>query len=262
MPDWHPDAWRTPPHDLFDLTPTTAIVTGGASGLGRAIALGLGAHGANVAIADIDTAGATTVADTITDDVDARAYDVDVTDRSSLNHLRDTVIEDYGGYDTVVNLPGINHRKPALDLTPEEWRDVITVNLTGMYNATTILGSHLVATHGSMINMASALALIGIPRQAAYAASKGGVAQLTKVLAAEWAPDVRVNAIAPGYMKTPLVLEVMDDRDWYDEMRHHHMLERFGDPEEVVGAAVYLAAPASSFVTGEVLSVDGGWTAW
>lgn len=262
MTDWHPETWTVPPPDLFDLTGTNAIVTGGASGLGRSIALGLGAHGANIAIGDIDTGGASTVASAITDDVSATVIEVDVTDRDSLERFRAAVIDDLGGYDIVVNIPGINHRKPALDLTPDEWHEVIDVNLTGMYHAATILGEHLVETgHGSMINMASALGKIGIARQGAYAASKGGVVQLTKVLAAEWAPDVRVNALAPGYMKTPLVLEVMEDRDWYRDMRDRHMLQRFGEPEEVVGGAIFLASPASSFVTGEVLSIDGGWTA-
>lgn len=262
MAEWHPTNWSVDPATMFDLSEKRAIVTGGASGLGRAIALGFAALGADVAIGDIDPDGAEAVVDAVAGPGDAIAVEADVTNAESLERFRGTVIDTFGGYEVVVNLPGINRRKPALDLTDTQWRDVIEVNLTGMFHGTTILGEHLVdAGRGSMINMASALAIIGIARQSAYAASKGGVVQLTKVLAAEWAPDVRVNALAPGYMKTPLVVEVMEDQEWYEEMRDRHMMRRFGEPEEVVGGAAYLASDASSFVTGEVLSIDGGWTA-
>lgn len=260
-PDWEPKHWRTDPGALFDLAGTTAVVVGGASGLGRAIAIGLAAHGATVAIGDIDVDGARTVIDVCGGD--GAAFEADVTDAASLTSFRRAVIEAYDGYDVVVVLPGINERVPLLELDESDWRRVIEVNLTGTYQAVKHLGRHLVDRQaGSVITMASVLGLGGLPNQGVYSASKGGVVQLTRTLAAEWAPDVRVNAIAPGYVKTPLVVEVMRDEDWYDAMRDRHMLDRFADPEEVVGAAVYLASPASSFVTGSVLTVDGGWTAW
>ncbi|MGM0591352.1 MAG: SDR family NAD(P)-dependent oxidoreductase, partial [Halobacteriota archaeon] len=136
------------------------------------------------------------------------------------------------------------------------------LNLTGVFLAAKVLGEPLVEQgSGSVVNMASALGLVANANQSAYASSKGGVIQLTRVLAVEWAPDVRVNAMAPGYMKTPLVREAMADEEWYEAMRRLHLLDRFGDPEEVVGGAVYLASEASSFVTGSVLTIDGGWTA-
>lgn len=255
-----PSDWVVSPESMFDLSQKTAIVTGAASGLGRAIAFGFADRGASVACADIDEQGATEVADAANGD--ATAVQVDVTDAASLRRLTDVVRDEYGSYEVVCNLPGINTRKPALDLSEQSWREVVDLNLTGMFLASKTLGAPLVEQQdGSVINMASIRGIDGGPDQSAYSASKGGVIQLTKVLAAEWAPSVRVNALAPGYMKTPLVREAMADTEWYEEMRDGHLLKRFGEPEEVVGSAVYLAADASSFVTGTVLSVDGGWTA-
>jgi len=255
-----PSDWVVDPESMFDLDGKTAIVTGAASGLGRAIALGFAARGASVVCADIDEAGARDVADAVNGD--AMAAHVDVTDAASLEGLRDRVQTEYGTYDVLCNIPGINTRKAVLELSEESWREIIELNLTGIFLASKTLGAPLVEQGGgSVINMASIRGIDGGPDQSAYSASKGGVVQFTKVLAAEWAPTVRVNALAPGYMKTPLVREAMEDTEWYEEMRDGHMMERFGEPEEVVGGAVYLAADASSFVTGTALSVDGGWTA-
>lgn len=257
---WTPSEWAVDPGALFDLSDRTAIVTGGASGLGRAIALGFGARGADVVVADLNLDGAEAVADRI--GANAIAEPVDVTDDESLQSLRDATETAFGSYEVVCNLPGKNVREPALDLSEADWRDVIDLNLTGMFLGAKVLGRPLVEKGGgSMINMASVRGIVGGNAQSAYSASKGGVIQLTRVLAAEWAPAVRVNAIAPGYMKTPLVREAMTDDGWYDSMREKHLLDRFGEPEEIVGAAIFLAGPASSFVTGSVLTVDGGWTA-
>lgn len=259
---WHPDNWRFDPTSMFELDGKTAIVTGGASGLGRAIALGMGAAGARVVVADIDEAGAAEVANAV--DGDALAVEADVTDTESLRGLREETIDAFGGYEIVCNIPGINVRLPVFDLDIEDWREIIELNLTGVFLGAKVLGEHLVETatgDRSMLNMGSIRGIDGGPDQSAYSASKAGVIQLTKVLAAEWAPDVRVNALAPGYMKTPLVRQAMEDEEWYDRMRSGHMLGRFGDPEEVVGGAVYLSSDAASFVTGSVLTIDGGWTA-
>ncbi|MFB6130974.1 MAG: SDR family NAD(P)-dependent oxidoreductase [Salinigranum sp.] len=245
---------------LFELDGKTAIVTGGASGLGRQIARGLDAFGASVVVADVDVDGAEeTVADLGSG---ALAVEADVTDVASIERLRDRTLATYDSYEVVFNVPGINTRVPAFELSEERFEEILDLNLTGVFRCAKVLGRPLVEQgSGSVINMASALGLVANANQSAYASSKGGVVQLTKVLAAEWAPDVRVNAIAPGYMKTPLVREAMSDEEWYESMRELHLLDRFGDPEEVVGGAVYLASDASSFVTGSVLSIDGGWTA-
>jgi NAD(P)-dependent dehydrogenase (short-subunit alcohol dehydrogenase family) len=257
---WETEEWRYDPAEMFDLDGRGAVVTGGASGLGRAIALGLAAHGADVLVADVDEEGAREVAAAAAGD--ATAVHADVTDADSLRAVRETADEELDAYEVLFNLPGTNVRKPVLELSEAEWRDVIELNLTGVYLSAKVLGRPLVEQgHGSVVNMASIRGIDGGPDQSAYSASKGGVIQFTKVLAAEWAPAVRVNALAPGYVKTPLVREAMADEAWHEEMRAGHLLGRFGDPEEVVGGAVYLASDAASFVTGSVLSVDGGWTA-
>lgn len=256
---WRVDEWRFDPERMFDLDGEVAVVTGGASGLGRAIALGFDARGAAVAVVDIDAEGAEEVAAELDD---GTAVEADVTDASSLTRAKESVLDAHGDYGVVCNLPGINIRKPALELSEEEWRDVIEVNLTGVFLSARTFGDHLVERGGgSVINMGSIRGIDGGPEQGPYSASKAGVIQLTKVLAAEWAPDVRVNALAPGYAKTPLVRQAMEDEEWYEEMRRGHLLDRFADPEEVVGGAIYLASEASSFVTGTTLSIDGGWTA-
>lgn len=256
-----PEERAVDPASMFDLDGKTAIVTGAASGLGRAIALGFAARGATVVCADVDEDGAATVADAA--DGEAVAIPVDVTDRDSLTALRERVTADHGAYQILCNVPGTNVRKPAVDLSDSEWREIVELNLTGVFLAAKVLGAPMLDWgDGSVVNMSSIRGIDGGPDQSAYSASKGGVVQLTKVLAAEWAPAVRVNALAPGYVKTPLVREAMADEAWHEGMRKKHMLGRFAEPVEVVGGAVYLASDASSFVTGSVLSIDGGWTAW
>ena len=257
---WRVSEWTFDPETMFDLDGSVAVVTGGASGLGRAIALGFDARGATVVVADVDEEGAEEVLSELGDD--ATAVTADVTDAGSLEAARDEVLEAHGDYDVVCNIPGINVRKPVLEMSESEWRDVIELNLTGVFLSAKTFGEHLTERGGGrVVNMASIRGIDGGPDQAPYSASKGGVVQLTKVLAAEWAPDVRVNALAPGYAKTPLVREAMEDEEWHEEMRRGHMLGRFAEPEEVVGAAVFLATEASSFVTGATVPVDGGWTA-
>lgn len=257
--NWESRSWQYDPKSMFDLSGQQAIVTGAGSGLGRAIALGFDARGATVVVADIDREAAEEVADACTDGI---AVKVDVTDEDSLQSLRDEVRSEYGDYQILCNVPGINIRKAVFNLSFDEWQEITRLNLDGMFQAAKILGEPLVNDgDGSVINMASVRGIDGGANQSAYSASKGGVIQFTKVLAAEWAPEVRVNALAPGYMKTPLVREAMGDQEWYERMREGHLLDRFGEPEEVAGAAVFLASDAASFVTGSILTVDGGWTA-
>lgn len=257
--NWESGSWQYDPKSMFDLSGQQAIVTGAGSGLGRAIALGFDARGATVVVADIDREAAEEVADACTDGI---AVKVDVTNEDSLQSLRDEVRSEYGDYQILCNVPGINIRKAVFNLSFDEWQEITRLNLDGMFQAAKILGEPLVNDgDGSVINMASVRGIDGGANQSAYSASKGGVIQFTKVLAAEWAPEVRVNALAPGYMKTPLVREAMGDQEWYERMREGHLLDRFGEPEEVAGAAVFLASDAASFVTGSILTVDGGWTA-
>lgn len=256
--DWTIDKWKYSPEEMFSVKDKVTLVTGAASGLGRAIALGFDALGAKVVLADIDEEGLEKTKEECREDV--LKVRLDVTDLASVQEAVKKILEKYGRIDVSFNIPGINIRKPALELTYEEFDKVMQVNLYGVFRCAKEVGKVMYdQKKGSMINMASVFAEIMMARQVAYASSKGAVKQMTKVLAAEWAPYVRVNAIGPGYMETPLVKQVMADKTWYDNIRRQNMLQRFGKPEEVVGPAVFLASDASSYMTGYLLIVDGGW---
>ena len=258
--DWQIAAWKMKPAQMFDLTGRVAIVTGGASGLGRAIALGLDSFGASVVLADKDRAGAEEVAAELHNP--SLVTEVNVTVEADAQRMVQETLDRFGKIDISFNIPGINRRKPVLDLTLEEWQAVVDVNITGAYICARAVGKVMLEQkHGSMINMGSARSLVGGVNQSVYSVTKSGVAALTKCLAAEWAPYVRVNALAPGHVKTPLVKQIMKDQAWYEFARDLQLMKRFADPEEIVGPAVFLASDASSFMTGAIVSVDGGWTA-
>ncbi len=258
--EWHPAHWRYPARSLFDLTGRVALVTGAASGLGRAIALGFDAFGARLILVDQDTAGAEHVAGVLNNP--SRVLTADVLDAGQIGSMARVAADAFGQIDIAALLPGANVRKPALELSDEEWERVIDLNLTAMFRSAREVGRLMVDQgFGSMILMASARGITGGRNQSAYSASKSAVIGLVRCLAWEWAPQVRVNALAPGYMATPLVQQIARDREWWAKTEALHALDRAGAPEEVVGPAVFLASDASSFVTGSVLVVDGGWTA-
>ena len=245
--------------DLFRLDGKVALITGAASGLGAAIATALAQAGATVAVhgnrrAADETAAA--IGGT------AAAFQADLSSTTGAESLFTAVKAHFGRIDILINNAGTIHRDAAVDTSLESWQQVLQVNLTSVFQLSQLVARDLISREapGKIVNIASLLSFQGGIRVPAYAASKGGVAQLTKALANEWAPrNIQVNAIAPGYFATTNTEALQAD-----ETRNRQILERipaarWGQPQDLAGAALYLASPASNYVTGTVLTVDGGW---
>jgi NAD(P)-dependent dehydrogenase (short-subunit alcohol dehydrogenase family) len=250
--------------ELFELDGRVAVVTGGTSGLGREIALGFAAAGADVIATSRTAAHVEAVAGEI-EALGRRTLRVtcDVLERASVQRLHDAVIEAFSKVDILVNAAGMAKKAPTLDEDEGEWSKIIDTNLTGTMRACQIFGRTMVsAGYGRIINVASSTAFRGSYQLAAYGASKSGVASLTKTLAIELAESgVNVNAIAPGVFRTEMSAPLVKDTLRGEELLMRTPMHRFGKPREVVGPAIFLASEAAGFVTGEVLSVDGGYLA-
>ena len=248
----------------LDLSGRAAVVIGGTSGIGRAIAHGLAEAGADVACtsrrkeqvdaaaAEIEGLGRRTVRVTS-----------DVSDKASIEHMLSECITTFGKVDILVNSAGRTKREPTLDLDEETWSAILETNLTGTLRACQVFGRHMITNgHGRIINIASLSTFVSLFEVAAYSASKAAVASLTKSLAIEWAKNgVNVNAIAPGVFRTALNEKLLDESERGREFLTRTPMGRFGAVEELAGAAVFLASDAASYVTGEVLVVDGGFLA-
>jgi NAD(P)-dependent dehydrogenase (short-subunit alcohol dehydrogenase family) len=252
------------PKTLFDLTGRVAVVIGGTTGLGRAITLGLAEAGANVVpssrrLAEVEKTAAEIEA------LGRRSLRVtcDVLNRASIQTLHDAVLAAFGKVDILVNAAGITLRSPTLQTEEAGWTRVIETNLTGTLRACQIFGETMVkAGYGRIINMASLSSFVGFHGVAAYSASKAGVASLTKVLAIELAEKgVNVNAIAPGIFPTPLNQSLVQGTQRGEELLLRTPMRRFGKAKELAGTAIFLASEAASFVTGEIIAVDGGFMA-
>jgi len=250
--------------NLFDLSGRTAVVVGGTSGIGKAIALGLADAGADVVVAGRRAALAGEVAREI-EKLGRRAAGkaADVTDTKSIEALAADVIATFGTVDILVNAAGKTIRRPTIEVSDKEWEDILDTNLTGMLRACRAFGRHMIERrYGRVINIGSLTSLLALYEVAAYGASKAGVAALTKSLAVEWAPHgVCVNAILPGVFRTALNAGLLDGTERGKELLLRTPMQRFGQPEECAGAAVFLASEASAFVTGHLLAVDGGFLA-
>lgn len=252
--------------DLFDLEGRVAVVTGGGRGIGRAIAVEL----ANAGAAVVPSARSTDEIEAVAADIEAAGGDAiavaaDVTEPDAVSNVIERAADEFGGVDVVVNNAGFNPDdalgRPE-DVETESLDRVLDVNLNGAYEVTHAAADHLLESDGgSVINVASVGGLVGLPRQHPYVASKHGLVGLTKSMSLDWAPEVRVNAVAPGYVSTELTEDLEGNERLRQSIIDRTPLERFADPEEIAGPVVFLASEASSYVTGSVLAADGGWTA-
>jgi NAD(P)-dependent dehydrogenase (short-subunit alcohol dehydrogenase family) len=248
-------------NSVFRLDGKVAVVAGAASGIGRASALALGDSGASVACADMDSAGAQKVADEImAAGGKAAAFTLDIRRRENINAVVEAIRSLFQRIDVLVATPAVNVRKRLLSYTDDEMDRVIDLNLKATFRVTQAV-AQVMEDGGSIILTSSIRSVTVEPGQGVYAATKAALVQLARGFAVELAPkNIRVNALAPGVVETPLTEPIKKNAEWYSAYANKNALKRWAQPEEMAWPVVFLASPASSYVTGTVLFVDGGWT--
>ncbi len=251
----------------FRVDDQIAIVTGSGSGMGRAFAQALAGAGADVVITELpgrEALAAETAALVQAQGRRALTLSLDVTQVVSIRAMVETVVAEWGRIDILINNAGMNIRKWAVDVTEQDWDAVVNTDLRGAFFCAQLVGKHMIqrGKGGRIISTASQIGLVGYTERVAYCAAKAGVINMTRVLAIEWARHgITVNAIAPTFVNTPLVAALLESKEVQQEVLSRIPLGRLAEPEDIVGAVLYLASPAAAMVTGHTLVVDGGWTA-
>ncbi len=251
--------------DLFDLTGKVAMVTGSTRGLGETSAKALAKAGADIAVCgrnpqDLDRVSA----EIQTMGRKSQGFEIDVLSKEKVKKAVEQILNRFGRVDILVNNAGTNYRVPVLEYPEEQWDLIINTNLKGYFLvAQAVVPQMIEQGYGKVINMSSIFGKVGLANQLAYASSKGGVDQMTKVMALEWAKQgVRVNAIGPTYFETDMVKQIRNDPERFNFINERTPMGRWGYLPELEGTVIFLAAPASDFITGQTIYVDGGWTVW
>ncbi|WP_330219535.1 glucose 1-dehydrogenase [Peribacillus muralis] len=252
-------------NQLFNLNGKVAIITGASKGIGKDLAIMLARAGSDIAIIARNEEQLEEAAHEI-ERVGVKVLPVsfDLTKVEDTAHVMERIYKHFGRIDILINNAGINVAKPAEELTPQDWDKVLDINLKSVFFTSQAAGKYMIdQKKGKIINMSSQMAFVGYYKRAAYSSSKGGITQMTKALAIEWAPhQINVNAIAPTFIETPMTKQMFEDETFKREVLGRIPLGRLAKTEDLFGGVLYLASSSSDMMTGQTLVVDGGWTVW